>query len=159
MKPRTRATFARPASTLRSRPDDRSLPGVVYQERLEEINADGQTGLSPELAEFARQIVFGILPLAEKLDGRLRVMRPNGPLTRLRPLTVISCAWLPGNSPSPGRHPSKWRSEPIWKLRQILQSPHAVTTFAEIAAQCSYLMVCTLPSTPLIKRRGVDRSQ
>ena len=42
------------------------LPGVVYQERLEEINPDEQqASLSPELAEFARQMnAYSARPMA-----------------------------------------------------------------------------------------------
>lgn len=59
------------------------LPGVVFQERLEEMKADGQTGLSLELAEFARQIVFGILPLAEKLDSVIARYAPEWPFDQI----------------------------------------------------------------------------
>ena len=44
------------------------LPGTVLQERLEDAVSDGQAALSPDLVEFARQIISGVVPMAEKLD-------------------------------------------------------------------------------------------
>jgi len=82
MKPRTRARSLALQVLYEVDLTDH-LPGVVYQERLEEINTDGQTGLSPELAEFARQIVFGILPLAEKLDSAIARYAPEWPFDQI----------------------------------------------------------------------------
>lgn len=82
MKPRTRARSLALQVLYEVDLTDH-LPGVVFQERLEEINADGQTGLSTELAEFARQIIFGILPLAEKLDGAIARYAPEWPFDQI----------------------------------------------------------------------------
>ena len=82
MKPRTRARSLA-LQVLYEVDLTAHLPGVVFQERLEEINAEGQTGLSPELAEFARQIIFGILPLAEKLDGAIARYAPEWPFDQI----------------------------------------------------------------------------
>lgn len=59
------------------------LPGAVLQERLEEINADGQTVLSDDLVEFARQIVSGVLPIAEKLDEVIASYAPEWPFDQI----------------------------------------------------------------------------
>jgi N utilization substance protein B len=82
MKPRTRARSLALQVLYEVDLTDH-LPGVVFQERLEEINADGRTGLSTELAEFARQIIFGILPLAEKLDGAIARYAPEWPFEQI----------------------------------------------------------------------------
>ncbi len=49
----------------------------VLQERLEE------DPLSEELAEFARQIVFGVLPIREQLDHVLARYAPEWPLDQI----------------------------------------------------------------------------
>ncbi len=85
MKPRTRARSLALQVLYEVDVTDH-LPGLVFQERLEEINSEGQTGLSPELAEFARQIIFGILPLAEKLDGTIARYAPEWPFDQLAPV-------------------------------------------------------------------------
>jgi N utilization substance protein B len=82
MKPRTRARSLALQVLYEVDLTDH-LPGLVFQERLEEINAEGQTGLSTELAEFARQIIFGILPLAEKLDGAIARYAPEWPFDQI----------------------------------------------------------------------------
>jgi N utilization substance protein B len=82
MKPRTRARSIALQVLYEVDMTDH-LPGVVFQERLEEINADGQTGLSPELTEFASQIIFGIFPLAEKLDGAIARYAPEWPFDQI----------------------------------------------------------------------------
>jgi transcription antitermination protein NusB len=86
MKPRTRARSLA-LQVLYEVDLANHLPGVVYQERLEEINSDEQqAGLSPELAEFARQIIFGILPLTEKLDGAIARYAPEWPFDQIAPI-------------------------------------------------------------------------
>jgi N utilization substance protein B len=82
MKPRTRARSLALQVLYEVDLTDH-LPGPVFQERLEEINAEGQTGLSTELAEFARQIIFGILPLAEKLDDAIARYAPEWPFDQI----------------------------------------------------------------------------
>jgi N utilization substance protein B len=53
------------------------LPGQVYKERLEE------TPLTDELAEFSRQIIFGVLPLIEILDKIIAEYAPEWPLDQI----------------------------------------------------------------------------
>jgi N utilization substance protein B len=55
-------------------------PVQVLQERLEE------DALSDELAEFARQILLGILPLREKLDHIIARYAPEWPLDQIAPI-------------------------------------------------------------------------
>ena len=52
-------------------------PGEVLQHRLEEEE------LSAELAEFARRIVFGVLPLAPDLDRIISIYAPEWPLEQI----------------------------------------------------------------------------
>jgi N utilization substance protein B len=52
-------------------------PAEVYQERLED------EGLSEDLAEFVRQILFGILPLREKLDLIIARYAPEWPMDQI----------------------------------------------------------------------------
>jgi transcription antitermination protein NusB len=52
-------------------------PVEVYQSRLEE------TPLSEELAEFARQIVFGVLPRIDDLDQLIAKYAPEWPLDQV----------------------------------------------------------------------------
>ncbi len=82
MKPRTRARSLALQVLYEVDVTDH-LPGLVFEERLEEIKSEGQTSLSPELAEFARQIIFGILPLTEKLDGTIARYAPEWPFDQI----------------------------------------------------------------------------
>ncbi len=52
-------------------------PAEALQERLEEEPANA------ELAEFIRQIVFGVFPLREKLDGVIARYAPEWPLEQI----------------------------------------------------------------------------
>ena len=52
-------------------------PADVFQRRLEEED------LSDELAEFARQIIFGVLPLAPDLDRIISTYAPEWPLEQI----------------------------------------------------------------------------
>ena len=52
-------------------------PGEVLQHRLEEDS------LSDELGEFARQIIFGILPLRNELDHVIARYAPEWPLDQI----------------------------------------------------------------------------
>ncbi len=85
MKPRTRARSLA-LQVLYEVDITDHLPGLVYQERLQEMSADGQTELSTELAEFARQIIFGILPLAEKIDSAIARYAPEWPFDQIAPI-------------------------------------------------------------------------
>jgi N utilization substance protein B len=59
------------------------LPGAVLAERLEDALSDGQTVLSPDLVEFARQIISGVIPLAEKLDTVIASYAPEWPFDQI----------------------------------------------------------------------------
>ena len=52
-------------------------PAEVLRHRLEEEE------FSDELAEFARQIVFGVLPLAPELDRIIAIYAPEWPLEQI----------------------------------------------------------------------------
>jgi N utilization substance protein B len=58
------------------------LPGEVLSNRLEEFRSDGQP-FNDEMAEFARRIIFGVLPLAEKLDHVIAVYAPEWPFDQI----------------------------------------------------------------------------
>ena len=53
------------------------LPGVVLENRLEEEPLD------PALAEFVKEIVFGVLPLIQKLDNFIAQHAPEWPLDQV----------------------------------------------------------------------------
>ena len=55
-------------------------PAEVLQQRLEE------SPLSVELADFARQIIFGVLPLAHELDLIIAEYAPEWPLEQIAPI-------------------------------------------------------------------------
>jgi N utilization substance protein B len=76
MKPRTRARCIA-MQTLFEVDIVGHQPGTVLTERL--ANSD----LGPELAEFARQIVFGVLPLIENLDRFISEHAPEWPLEQV----------------------------------------------------------------------------
>ncbi|MEP0805124.1 MAG: transcription antitermination factor NusB [Chloroflexota bacterium] len=76
MKPRTRAR-ALALQVLYEVDMANHPPGEVFKARLEE------TPLSPELAEFARQIVFGVLPLVELLDASISQYAPEWPFDQI----------------------------------------------------------------------------
>jgi len=52
-------------------------PAEVFQQRLEE------NPLSDDLAEFARQILFGVLPLTQELDLIISRFAPEWPLDQI----------------------------------------------------------------------------
>jgi N utilization substance protein B len=76
MKPRTRAR-ALALQVLYEVDLTNHPPVVVFRERLEE------TPLSPELSEFARQIIFGVLPLATVLDSSIAQYAPEWPFDQI----------------------------------------------------------------------------
>jgi N utilization substance protein B len=59
------------------------LPGVVLEQRLEEIQSDEQAQLTQELVDFARQIVVGVSPLTEKLDHAIANFAPEWPFDQI----------------------------------------------------------------------------
>ena len=76
MKPRTRAR-ALALQALYEIDVANHPPAAVFKERLEE------TPLTPELSEFARQIVFGILPLTSNLDQTIAKYAPDWPFDQI----------------------------------------------------------------------------
>ena len=76
MKPRTRARSAA-LQALYEIDIVGHLPGTVLEERI----ADSE--LDENLAEFARQIVTGVLPLSEKLDHFIAQHAPEWPLDQI----------------------------------------------------------------------------
>ena len=76
MKPRTRAR-ALALQALYEIDMSNHTPGDVFQRRLEEMT------LTDDLAEFSRQIIFGILPLAEDLDQIIARYAPEWPLDQI----------------------------------------------------------------------------
>jgi len=76
MKPRTRARSLA-LQVLYEVDIANHPPAEVFQLRLEE------TPLSPELAEFARQIIFGILPITTELDKLIAKYAPEWPFDQI----------------------------------------------------------------------------
>lgn len=76
MKPRTRARSLA-LQVLYEVDLANHPPGEIYKLRLED------TPLTEELSEFARQIIFGILPLRETLDQIIARYAPEWPLDQI----------------------------------------------------------------------------
>jgi N utilization substance protein B len=76
MKPRTRARSLA-LQVLYEVDMANHPPGEVFTSRLEEFP------LTDDLAEFARQIIFGILPLTEDLDLLIAKYAPDWPLDQI----------------------------------------------------------------------------
>jgi transcription antitermination protein NusB len=76
MKPRTRAR-AIALQVLYETDLSAHLPGDVLRTRLEE------TTLPLELAEFARGIIFGVLPIRDHLDRVIAKYAPEWPLDQI----------------------------------------------------------------------------
>jgi N utilization substance protein B len=76
MKPRTRAR-ALALQVLYEVDVANHPPAEVFKARLEE------TPLSPELSEFARQIIFGVLPLTTVLDSSIAQYAPEWPFDQI----------------------------------------------------------------------------
>ena len=88
MKPRTRARAL--ALQVLYEVDITNHPPVeAFRERLEE------SPLSRELSEFARQIIFGVLPLAAALDTSIAQYAPEWPIDQIaaidRNILRIAC--------------------------------------------------------------------
>jgi N utilization substance protein B len=82
MKPRTRArAFA--LQVLYEVDMVAHLPGVVFQQRLENARADDPNPLDDELVEFARQIVAGVSVMTEKLDHAIERYAPEWPFDQI----------------------------------------------------------------------------
>ncbi len=76
MKPRTRAR-ALALQVLYEIDIAHHVPGEVFQTRLEEVP------LAEDLAEFARQIIFGILPVTHELDQLIAKYAPEWPFDQI----------------------------------------------------------------------------
>ncbi len=76
MKPRTRARSLA-LQVLYEVDMANHPPGDIYKSRLEE------TPLTDELAEFARQIIFGVIPLTHTLDQIIAQYAPEWPLDQI----------------------------------------------------------------------------
>jgi transcription antitermination protein NusB len=59
------------------------LPGLVLEQRLEDVRADGQDELGQEFIDFARQIIFGVYPVAQKLDEVIAEYAPEWPFDQI----------------------------------------------------------------------------
>ena len=74
-------------------------PAEVFKERLEE------EPLSDELAEFARQIIFGVLPLTHTLDQIIAKYAPEWPLEQIaaidRNILRVACWEFAGKGETP----------------------------------------------------------
>jgi transcription antitermination protein NusB len=77
MKPRTRARSIALQVLYETDIASNHLPGDVLKMRLEE------TPLSEELADFSREIVFGVLPLTHDLDQLISKYAPEWPLNQI----------------------------------------------------------------------------
>ena len=77
MKPRTRARSIALQVLYETDIAGNHLPGDVLKIRLEDAP------LSDDLAEFARQIVFGVLPLTQDLDQLIAKYAPEWPLDQI----------------------------------------------------------------------------
>jgi N utilization substance protein B len=76
MKPRTRARSLA-LQVLYEVDIAKHPPADIYKLRLEEMP------LPDELSDFARQIIFGVLPLAETLDEYIAKYAPEWPLDQI----------------------------------------------------------------------------
>jgi transcription antitermination protein NusB len=76
MKPRTRARYLA-LQVLYEVDIANHPPGEIYKLRLEE------TPLTDDLAEFARQIIFGVLPITSTLDHLIAKYAPEWPLDQI----------------------------------------------------------------------------
>jgi len=76
MKPRTRARSLA-LQVLYEVDIANHSPGEIFKLRLEE------TPLPDELAEFARQIIFGVLPITSTLDHLIAKYAPEWPLDQI----------------------------------------------------------------------------
>lgn len=89
MKPRTRARSIALQALYEMDIANNHLPGEVLKTRLEEDS------LPEDLAEFARRIVFGVLPLRKDLDQWIAKYAPEWPLDQIaaidRNILRIAC--------------------------------------------------------------------
>ncbi len=62
------------------------LPGAVFSQRIKEFPLAEDPQKTKELQEFARKIIFGIIPLTEKLDQVIAEYAPDWPLDQIAPI-------------------------------------------------------------------------
>ncbi len=62
------------------------LPGNVFTQRLKSYPLSQQEKKADELGEFARKIIFGIIPITEKLDQAIADYAPDWPLDQIAPI-------------------------------------------------------------------------
>ncbi|MCP4142539.1 MAG: transcription antitermination factor NusB [Chloroflexi bacterium] len=62
------------------------LPGTVFTQRLKDFSLSPKEKKAEELEDFARRIVFGIIPLTEKLDQSIAEYAPDWPLDQIAPI-------------------------------------------------------------------------
>lgn len=82
MKPRTRARSLALQVLYEVDMTDH-LPGTVLDQRLAAVWDEEQVELSAELVDFARQIIFGVYPLAHKLDDVIAEYAPDWPFDQI----------------------------------------------------------------------------
>ena len=89
MKPRTRARAVALQVLYETDIANNHLPGDVLKIRLEELP------LADDLAEFSRQIVFGVLPLTQDLDQLIARYAPEWPLDQIAAIdrTILRIAF------------------------------------------------------------------
>ena len=59
------------------------LPGTVLEQRLADMHPGGQLELTDDLVEFSRQIISGIIPIAEKMDDVIAAFAPEWPFDQI----------------------------------------------------------------------------
>jgi len=59
------------------------LPGTVLEQRLAEDNIDPTSAFSEEQVEFAHQIIFGVYPVAKKMDDVIAEYAPEWPFDQI----------------------------------------------------------------------------
>jgi N utilization substance protein B len=59
------------------------LPGVVFEQRMQALDSEDRVELDPDLVEFARQIVSGIIPYAGQLDQVIASFAPEWPFDQI----------------------------------------------------------------------------
>ena len=99
-------------------------PAEVFRERLED------TPLSDDLAEFVRQIVFGVFPLIHELDHVIEKYTPEWPLDQIaaidRNILRISCWEFAIQNQTPVKVRSmkrwKWQSYTVRIARRVLST-------------------------------------
>ena len=77
MKPRTRARSIALQVLYETDMAEKHLPGDVLKTRLDEVP------IAEDLAEFSRQIIFGVLPLMQDLDQLIAKYAPEWPLDQI----------------------------------------------------------------------------